>query len=174
MSIASPLRMTHMEGSGLRPATARLLNDARGPFQRVFVPIDYSSDCHRALGIALELQRSFGAAVCLFHVVHGDGSDDFLGGLGVRTGDWVDEAKRRLSRFLLHVAPGAEDGIDLRARVGGEGERVQLFLDEATEWRATLLVLTETLHSSFFRSVAERVVRKSEIAVLALPGSPGR
>jgi nucleotide-binding universal stress UspA family protein len=171
-SIASPPSMTQTESTGLLPATARILNDARGAFQRVFVPIDYSSDCHHALGVALELQRSYGAAVCLFHVVHGDGSDDFLGGLGVRTDNWVAEAERRLSRFLRHVAPGAEGGIELRARIGGEGERVQMFLDEATEWRATLLVLTATIHSSLFRSVAERVVRKSDIAVLALPSSP--
>ncbi len=151
--------------------TEPLLAEGRSIFRRIFVPIDYTPDSQRALGAALELQRLYGSAIRLFHIQHGDGMDDFLGGLGSLAGygDWVDEARGRLRRYVENVAPNALPHVELHAGVGGESDRATLLRAEAAEWDTTLMIVTEHQHSTLFRSVAEKVIRGMGCAVLVLP-----
>jgi nucleotide-binding universal stress UspA family protein len=150
-----------------------LLSEAQALFRRVFVPLDYSPDSHRTVGVALELQRIHGSDVCLFHLHHGGTSAEFLSGLGAPAGDGNEEAKGRMRRFVDNIAPGVHARVDVRARIGGETEKRQLFVEEAVDWGATLIVVTETVHSRLLRSVAEQVVRRSQIAVLTIPSGRG-
>jgi nucleotide-binding universal stress UspA family protein len=159
--------------STLPQDTGGLLSGAQARFRRIFVPVDYSVESRSTVAVALELQRVFGSDLCLFHVHHGGTSDEFLGGLGARVGDGSAEAKGRLWRFVHNIAPGIDAQVDTRARISGEGEKEKVFVAEATDWQATVIVLTETLHSKLFRSLAEQVVRKSGIAVIVLPGDRG-
>src|SRR5262245_41744941 len=78
-----------------------------GVFDRIFVPIDFSTASHLALGAALELHRTHGSTLCLFHAAQSDGSDEWLAGIGspAASGDWVKESEGRLRRFLENVAP---------------------------------------------------------------------
>jgi nucleotide-binding universal stress UspA family protein len=149
--------------------TVKLLSDSRAPFARVFVPVDFSSECHRTVGVALELQRVYGSAVCLFRVQHDEGADEFLGGLGAVQDERVPDAVEALARFVDNIAPGASSSVELRARVGDAGEKAALVFDEAAAWKATLIVVTNATHRMLFSSVAERLVRKAAVAVLALP-----
>jgi nucleotide-binding universal stress UspA family protein len=146
-----------------------LLRQAQDSFQRIFVPVNYSPESYRAACVALELQRIYGSDVCLFNVHHADPSDEFLGGLGFRTSDANGEAKAKLLRFIEDAAPGAGAEVELRTRIGGEAEKAQLVIAEAEDWDATLVVLTESRRAAPFRSMAERVVHGSHLAVLALP-----
>jgi nucleotide-binding universal stress UspA family protein len=158
--------------AGLPQETVNLLSMARTPFARVFVPVDYSGDSHRAVGVALELHRIYGSAVCLFHVHHDEGGDEFLGGIGAVQQQRGPDALGRLRRFVDNIAPGTATRVEMRARVGGEGEKAEFVLEAAAEWDATLIVVTSAQHRTLFPSLAQRVVKKANVAVLALPASP--
>lgn len=144
---------------------------ARAPhvFDRVLVPVDFTMASHRAVGLALELRRMHGSAVCLFHAAESTGGDEFLGGIGSPAvgGDWVAESKGRLLRFLDNVAPGRAEGIEIRARVGMPAS---MLAAEARAWRPTLVVAAIRFEPRFpFRSPAERLVRRLRVPVLLVP-----
>lgn len=134
---------------------------------RVFVPVDYTMECHRAVDLALELRRKHGSAACLFHAAQSTGSDDWLAGIGSPSvgGDWVAEAKARLRRFLANVAPDAGADAEVRSRVGLP---ITTLSEEAHRWAATLVIATASLHNQL-RSPAERLVRKLQLPVLIMP-----
>ena len=136
-------------------------------FDRIFVPVDYSIESHRAVRLALELRRTRGSAVCLFHAVESTGSDDWLGGIGSPAvgGDWVAEAHERLRRFLANLGV-TDDGIAVRARIG---RPLRMLCDEARDWGATLVVAAARVHASLVRSPAERLVRQLGLPVLVIP-----
>lgn len=147
----------------LRPAAA-----AGTIFRRLFVPVDFSMHSHQAVGIALELQRTHGSEVCVFHWVGSSGSDDWLGGIGspAVAGDWVAETRGRLRRFLENIAPGASERIDVQARFG---ENIQSIRHAAEEWDATLVIATASVRPYLLRSAAERLVHKFEVPTLIIP-----
>jgi nucleotide-binding universal stress UspA family protein len=130
--------------------------------------VDYTMSSHRALGIALELMRTHGSDVCVFHAAESGGSDDWLGGIGSPAvgGDWVSEAVARLRRFLDNVAPGASTRVEVMAKVG---EPLPTLRIAAREWGASLIVAPAHVHARLFRSPAERLVHESEVPVLVLP-----
>jgi nucleotide-binding universal stress UspA family protein len=137
-------------------------------FERVFVPIDFTMESHRALAVALELRRAHGSALCVFHAAESTGSDDWLAGIGSPSvgGDWVTEAKERLRRFLTNVVPGAGEGIEVRSCLGSP---VRMLCEQAHLWRATLVVATASLHARIFRSPAEKLLRELALPVLIIP-----
>jgi nucleotide-binding universal stress UspA family protein len=142
-------------------------------FERVFVPVDYSRDSQLAVGVALELQRVHGSRVCLFHAAEGGGENDFLGGIGSPAvqGDWVEQARERLRRFIENVAPDAKDRFELRAAMDTD-DVLRMIHDEARTWGASLLVIAAPVHRRLLRSKAERVVHDSEIPTLVIPIGP--
>lgn len=145
-------------------------NVARGSsvLDRVFVPVDYTMSSHRALGVALELMRTHGSDVCVFHAAESAGSDDWLGGIGSPAvgGDWVSEALARLRRFLDNVAPGASSRVEVMAKIG---EPLLTLRRAAREWGASLIVAPADVHARIFRSHAERLVHESDLPVLVIP-----
>lgn len=144
---------------------------ARSILERIFVPVDFSMESHRAVGVALALQRSLRAEVCLFHAAQSDGTDEFLGGLGSPAvlGDWRAQAEQRLRRFLCNVVPGYPEHVDVLAAVEARSPRV--IREEARKWGATLVVLSTDVHG-LFRSEAEKVVHDFDIPVLVIPRLP--
>ena len=143
---------------------------ARGSsvLDRILVPIDFTMDSHRALGVALEMMRTHGSSVCVFHAAESAGSDDWLGGIGSPSvgGDWVSEAEGRLRRFLENVAPGSSSRVEVMAKCGLP---VQTMRRAAQEWGASLIVAPAGVHARFFRSPAERLVHDSGVPVLVIP-----
>lgn len=144
--------------------------ETAGPriFDRLFVPIDYTLECRRALDVALELRRTHGSALCLFHAAESTGSDEWLAGIGSPSvgGDWVSEAKSRLRRFMANVAPDAGADFEVRSRVGSP---VSTLAEEARSWGATLVVACASLHAAFLRSPAEKLLRELRLPVLIIP-----
>jgi nucleotide-binding universal stress UspA family protein len=145
------------------------VEQARTIFERIFVPVDYSIDSHRAVGAALELQRTLGSSVCLFHAAESEGTTEWLGGLGssVVFGDWVASAEQRLRRFVENVAPESEGQIDLRARMGGE--TIRLVHEEAHRWGATLIIASANVRTRYFRSTGERLIHDYDLPMLVIP-----
>lgn len=135
---------------------------------RVFVPVDYTMSSHRALGVALELMRTHGASVCVFHAAEDEPSDDWLGGIGSPAvgGDWRSDAEARLRRFLENVAPGTSSRVEVLAMVGEPRLMIRL---AAAEWGASLIVASANVHTRLVRSPAERLVHETEIPVLVIP-----
>jgi nucleotide-binding universal stress UspA family protein len=145
---------------------AELALEAQPVFARVFVPIDYSNESQRAFGIALELQRIYGSAICLFHMGESDSSEEFLGGLGGAVyHDWAHQTEERLRRFVEHVAPGAN--VEYRVTFDPDSKEM-LIRDEAESWGATLVIIADRVGKSIFRSVAENVLRTSKIPIFVL------
>jgi nucleotide-binding universal stress UspA family protein len=135
---------------------------------RILVAIDYSMDSHRALGVALELERLHGSIIRVFHAAESTGSDDWLAGIGSPSvgGDWVEESRHRLHRFLDNVAPGSSSRIEIAARVGNPIETIRR---EIRDWSPTLLIAAAHVHAIIVRSPAEQLVRDIKVPVLVLP-----
>ncbi len=155
------------EGIGVEPAIA----SAAEIFRRLLVPVDYTMDSHRALGVALDLARTYGSAVGLFHSEESTGADEWLGGIGSPSvgGDWVAEARGRLHRFVENVAPWALDRLDLLASVG---DPVHELRRAARSWDASLVVASASVYAGFLRSPAERLVHGFDLPTLILPRAP--
>lgn len=147
------------------------IDGAPATFARIFVPIDYTMDCHRALGLALALQKVYRSEICLFHTAKGDGGDDWHGGIGADfvAGDWVTRAKRRLEHFVENVAPEAKGLVELNARTGGE--TIRIVHDEAKRWGATLVIAAASVHSRLTRSSAEKLIHDLELPTLIVPAT---
>jgi nucleotide-binding universal stress UspA family protein len=143
---------------------------AESVFARLFVPIDYSMDSHRALAVALALRRTQGSVICLFHAAESTGSDDWLAGIGSPAvgGDWIAESKQRLQRFVTHVAPGEDHDIEVRACIGAP---VTSLCKEAHRWGATLVVAVASVEPAFVRSPAEKIVHELRLPVLIIPSA---
>lgn len=140
-------------------------------FRRLFVPVDLSPPSHRAVELALALQRSMGSTVCVFTVAEYGENDNFLRGLGdlETPGDLVRFAEERLRRFVDNIEPGASDRVATRASV--EGDVVRAVTEEARLWRATLVIVARaSTRPTIFRSDEERLLRLLEVPVLILDG----
>lgn len=153
-----------MQTANLEPTVA----SAGSILDRILVGIDCSMDCHRALGVALELQRTHGSVVRLFHAAESGTSDDWLGGIGSPAvgGDWVTESIARLKRFVSNVAPDSASRVEIGARVGDLVFAVQC---EIRDWEPTILIIAAPVHSRLTRSTAERLVHDIEVPVLIIP-----
>lgn len=141
-------------------------------FRRLLVPVDYTMESHRAVGVALDLLETHGSTVCLFHAEESSGSDEWLGGIGSPSvgGDWIAEARGRLRRFVENVAPWAADRVEVLATIGGEP--VRELRRAARTWEATLVVASANVYAGFFRSPAERLVHGFDVPTLIIPHVP--
>jgi nucleotide-binding universal stress UspA family protein len=139
-------------------------------FSRLFVPIDYSTDSHRALGAALVLEHALRSAVCLFHATQSDITDEWLGGIGSPAvlGDPVERAEARLRRFADNVAPDVAPRLEFRARVG---HAVTTLRTEAHRWDATLVIVSAAMRARLFRSDAERLIHDFDLPMLVIPAA---
>ncbi len=142
--------------------------EANALFRRLFVPVDFSMSSHRSVGVALELEKTFGSKVCVFHWVQSTGSDDWLGGIGspAVAGDWIVETKDRLRRFLDNIAPGVSEHVEVHARFG---ETIASIRRAAEEWEATLVIAAASVHRALLRSPAEQLVHDFDVPTLILP-----
>ena len=151
------------------PDTSRV--EALQLFERVFVVVDFSAASRRAVATALELRRSFGSRVCLFHLAELDGSDEFLAGLGspAVASDLVEEATGRLQRYIRNIAPNHADEVELRSR--RSVSPIDDMHREAMSWRATLVIAATESHATLLRSPAEKLVHDFDIPVLVIPSA---
>jgi nucleotide-binding universal stress UspA family protein len=138
---------------------------------RLLVLVDYSADSQRAVGLALELQRTRDSVVRVFHAAHSEGSDEWLGGIGSPSvgGDWVAESKGRLRRFLENIAPGSSSRVEVGARVG---LITSVLPAEIRAWSPTLIIAAVSVHARMFRSPAEQLVHEIPVPTLIIPIMP--
>jgi nucleotide-binding universal stress UspA family protein len=137
-------------------------------FRRVLVPVDFKMVSHRAVYVALEFRRLFGARVCVFNLTRMDENDQFLAGTGSPTGasDLVEEGHSALWRFVDNIAPRQADQVEYDVQVADD--YVGGIRDKMKTWEPTLLVLSHEHHASLLRTHSERIVRSLDVPVLLL------
>jgi len=141
--------------------------DGRG-FKRIVLAVNNSAACIRAVAVAAGLARGSGSEVCVVHLVE----RVFFGKAGWCSMETADEAKRIVCRFRTELEAL---GVRVTAKTG-KARREQLAMDivvTAAEYRADIIVIGRR-HRSLLRallcgSVANEIIRKSNIPVVAVP-----
>ncbi|MCP5145520.1 MAG: universal stress protein [Gammaproteobacteria bacterium] len=142
-------------------------------FKRILYPTDFSPSGNRALGIACELARRFGAELHVMHVVQDIAA---IAAYGVTEAylpvEWRKEVKAQAEKSLLEV-PDAAVGAGVNVvRVVAEGAPYYEILNYAKEQGVDLIVMgthgRTGLPHMLMGSVAERVVREAPCAVMTI------
>ena len=140
--------------------------------QNVLVPLDGSRISEEVLSPAIKLVRSSGGRLVLFHAV--TPSEYF----SVTAAQYVDQERRRSAEYLQQLAERAgRDGIGVQERIV-TGEASREIVAEAKRCHADLIAMSSHGRSGIrewaFGSVAERVLRTTNVPVLVFRGNVGR
>lgn len=142
-------------------------------FKRILVPTDFSETAERALDVAVELSKTFGATITLFHTYEVP-LYTYQGVPAVPMDYWTplrNAATRRLEAAVADLRQRASDAKGLLT----QGTPWEEILGAAKETDASLIVMgthgRRGLKHVLLGSVAERVVRLSPIPVLTVRGA---
>jgi hypothetical protein len=160
---------------GATPAPSPLVAEATASFERVLVPVDFSSGSRRALAAALLLKDHLHSEVHLLHLGTLGSNGEFLAGSGadVLYGDIQEDAKAEAVRFVENVFPGRASEVVVHAGVGEDVARAIESI--ASQVRPTLVILPDGAqpahrHETHWRKRIERAVARLEgVGVMVLP-----
>ena len=143
-------------------------NVAAATFRRILVPISLRVPSQRGLEVAVELRRRFGARVSVFHVVRADENDQFLAGVGspITRTDLLEEGRADVRQFVQKVAAEEADAIECETTIADD--YVTAIRDRASEWQATLIILSPESHPALRRTHSEKLVKSLPVPVLVL------
>lgn len=158
----------------LEPASQEATATATNPFDRLLVPIDFSSAARAAYALAMRLAERWGSEVVVFHAAEADGNDEFLDYTGVPWGksDVLGEVREHLRRFADTVVPGSSSRVRVEA-VRADNE-VRAVIGACARYSPTMVVLGTRPRDRrrVFRSPAERITRAVSCPVLVVQGEP--
>ena len=147
---------------------------------RILVPVDYSEPSRAALELAGLLAQAVGASLL---VLHGWESPPFADSVAIvgpkpnRRHPALDElvvenAQRELERFVASAPPPV--GIEVEQKLSS-GSPTRVILDELQQGAYDLVVMgthrKSAVEAMLIGSVADRVIRDSEVPVLVVPPS---
>jgi nucleotide-binding universal stress UspA family protein len=144
-------------------------------YERILVPVDGSPTSERGLQEAIRLAKLTGAQIRLLHVVDIVSVYAITGeGFAVPVFADILEPVRQGGREILRAARETvtSQGIaaDTAMRENSAGRVADLIVDEATDWRADLIVLgthgRRGVQRMALGSDAELVVRRASVPVL--------
>jgi nucleotide-binding universal stress UspA family protein len=140
--------------------------------QNVLVPLDGSRISEEVMSPVVKLLRSTGGRLVLFHAV--TPSEYF----SVTATQYVDQERRRSAEYLLELAERAgREGIGVQERIV-TGEASREIVSEARRSHADLIAMSSHGRSGIrewaFGSIAERVLRTTNVPVLVFRGNVGR
>jgi nucleotide-binding universal stress UspA family protein len=145
---------------------------AAAPFERLLVPVDFSSASRAALAMAMRIADRWGSEVVIFHAAGFDGNDEFLRYTGIPWGreDVVRETSEHLKRFADEVAPGA--GARVRLDATHDENPVRAVVSACTRHSPSLVVLGSHPRERrrILRSRAERIMRALACPVVLVQG----
>jgi nucleotide-binding universal stress UspA family protein len=152
------------------------MNDAARPagrLQRILFCTDFSESADAAFDFALEATlRQPAAKLHVLHVIH-EADAQFWKSYSYEVDDTDAEARKTMDQkvattYLARVPPGLAVSVEFRT-----GPEAATILEFARSRRIDLIVLGRHGHGgvgrALFGSVAEKVVRKAECAVLVVP-----
>jgi nucleotide-binding universal stress UspA family protein len=146
----------------------------RSPFQRLLVPIDFSSASRDAFTLAMRMADVWNSSVILFYAPGSDGNDEFLDYTGVPWGrdDVLGEAFGQLNRFAETVIPGSSQRVCIDALPADDA--VRAVADACDRHHPTMVVLGMHAHERrrWMRSRSERIVRAVSVPVMMVRGEP--
>jgi nucleotide-binding universal stress UspA family protein len=146
----------------------------RSPFERLLVPIDFSSASRAAFAMAMRIAERWGSEVVLFNAAGFDQNDEFLRYTGVPWGqeDVVRETSEHLRRFADEVAPGSSARVRLDA--AHDENPVRAVISACARHSPSLVVLGTHPRDRrrFLRSRSERIVRAVACPVVLVHGEP--
>lgn len=156
------------------PASQEATATATNPFDRLLVPIDFTSAARAAYALAMRLAERWGSEVVLFHAAGVDANDEFLAHTGVPWGksDVLGETREHLRRFADTVVPGSSTRVRVEA-VRADGV-VRAVVGACARYSPTMVVLGSRPRDRrrVFRSPAERIMRAVSCPVLVVQGEP--
>lgn len=154
------------------PESLEATATAPNPFDRMLVPIDFSSGARAAYALAMRIAERWGSEVVLFNAAGADGNDEFLDYTGVPWGrsDVVGEAREHLQRFADTVVPGSSSRVRVEAVRADDIARA--VASACARFSPTVVVLGSRPRDRrrVFRSPIERIMRAVNCAVLVVPG----
>jgi nucleotide-binding universal stress UspA family protein len=137
------------------------------PFERLLVPVDFSSASRAAFALAMHIAQRWGSEVILFHAAGLDGNDEFLDYTGVPwgRGDVIGETSGHLRTFAETVSPGSADRVRIDAT--RDEDPVRAVVRACKRHAPTLVVLGSHPRDArrLLRSRAERIVRALSCSV---------
>lgn len=144
--------------------------DPGAMFLRILVPVDFSPESRRALGLACVLRQNFGSEIHVFHLTAFGINDEYIRGLGQpwSEADIQEESKEQLRMFGESICRGLpciyHDSIVGDDVVSGIAEAVERF-------QATLVILP-VVHPGkwILASRSEKIARAVKVPVLFLKG----
>jgi nucleotide-binding universal stress UspA family protein len=142
-------------------------------FKRILFCTDFSESADAAFEFALDaVVRRPGSALYLLHVIH-EPDAQFWKSYIAEVDNIDDDAKKAIDeKVAAAYLARVPDGLDVKVefRIGPDAATI---LDFAQATQIDLIILGRHGHSSvgkaLFGSVAEKIVRKAECAVLVVP-----
>jgi nucleotide-binding universal stress UspA family protein len=143
-------------------------------FERLLVPVDFSSASRAAFALAMDMAAWWKSEVVLFHVAGVDANDEFLGHTGVPWGrsDIIGEARDHLQRFAEWVVPGSAQRVLVDAT--RDDDPVGAVVNACARHAPSVVVLgTHAANRRRWRrSRAEKIARAVECPVVLVRGEP--
>jgi nucleotide-binding universal stress UspA family protein len=160
--------------SSTAPAEAATSSVSTSPFERLLVPVDFSSAARAAFALAMRIAERWGSEVILFSAAGPDQNDEFLRSTGIPWGqeDVVAETSEHLRRFADQVVPGSATRVHLEAT--RDENSVRAVARACDRHKPSLVVLGMHPHDRrrLLRSRAERIVRALACPVVLVRGEP--
>ncbi len=142
------------------------------PFERLLVPVDFSSAARAAFELAMRMAQRWGSEVVLFHVPRGEENDEFLERTGGAWGrsDVIGQAVEHLQRFAEAVVPGSAQQVVIDAE--RDDDPVRAVARACARHAPSVVVLGTHAHDRprWRRSRAERIVREISCPVVLVRG----
>lgn len=142
----------------------------------IIVAVDFSDATPGVTQIAMELAKSFGADLQLFHVVEpepGYAAYGFTPGEFPAMTEFHEEAKRRASTKLDELLATVRAEVPNASSQTVEGSPLQMLLDHIKQSGADFVVIGSHGHgviaSLLLGSVAEGMARKASVPTLIVP-----
>jgi nucleotide-binding universal stress UspA family protein len=159
--------------SSTAPAAGAAATGA-SPFDRLLVPVDFSSASRAAFALAMRIAERWGSEVILFNAPGPDQNDEFLRSTGVPWGqqDVVAEASEHLRRFADEVVPGSAARVRLDATRDENAVRAVARACARHEPSLVVLGTHPRERRRLLRSRAERIVRALACPVVLVRGEP--
>jgi nucleotide-binding universal stress UspA family protein len=147
-------------------------NSAAVSFDRLLVPVDFSSASRCAMELAILVARSSGSEIVLFHAARSDENDQFLARTGGSWGrsDVVGQAHDHLRRFAEAVVPGSGERVRIEAE--RDDNPVKAVARACVRHATSVVVLGTHTHPKrrWRRSLTEQIVREVGCTVVLVQG----